>query len=72
MGIWWGMHLGENSWFTGDKLGATTSEAKRYIDFISENGLDGFLVEGWNIGWMATGLPMQIYSALPKHNHFLT
>lgn len=51
MGIWWGMHLGENSWFTGDKLGATTSEAKRYIDFISENGLDGFLVEGWNIGW---------------------
>ena len=51
MGIWWGMHLGENSWATGDKLGATTSEAKRYIDFISENGLDGFLVEGWNIGW---------------------
>jgi len=51
MGIWWGMHLGENSWATGEKLGATTSEAKRYIDFISENGLDGFLVEGWNIGW---------------------
>ena len=35
MGIWWGMHLGENSWATGPKLGATTSEAKRYIDFIS-------------------------------------
>lgn len=51
MGIWWGMHLGENSWATGPKLGATTSEAKRYIDFISEHGLDGFLVEGWNHGW---------------------
>jgi len=51
MGIWWGMHVGENSWATGDILGATTAEAKRYIDFISEHGLDGFLVEGWNIGW---------------------
>ena len=51
MGIWWGMHLGENSWATGETLGATTAEAKRYIDFISEHGLDGFLVEGWNIGW---------------------
>ncbi|MGB0223162.1 MAG: glycoside hydrolase family 97 N-terminal domain-containing protein, partial [Luminiphilus sp.] len=36
MGIWWGMHVGENSWATGDILGATTAEAKRYIDFISE------------------------------------
>lgn len=51
MGIWWGMHIGENSWATGDILGATTEEAIRYIDFIAESGLDGFLVEGWNIGW---------------------
>jgi len=51
MGIWWGMHIGENSWATGETLGATTEEAKRYIDFIAEHGLDGFLVEGWNIGW---------------------
>ena len=51
MGIWWGMHIGENSWATGDLLGATTEEAIRYIDFIAEHGLDGFLVEGWNIGW---------------------
>ena len=51
MGIWWGMHIGENTWSTGEKLGATTEEAKRYIDFIAANGLDGFLVEGWNYGW---------------------
>jgi alpha-glucosidase len=51
MGIWWGMHIRENSWHTGPILGATTEEAMRYIDFISEAGLDGFLVEGWNIGW---------------------
>lgn len=31
--------------------GATTENVKRYIDFASENGFDGLLVEGWNIGW---------------------
>lgn len=51
MGIWWGMHIGENTWSTGEKLGATTDEMYRYIDFVSEHGLDGLLVEGWNIGW---------------------
>lgn len=51
IGIWWGMHLGENTWGSGDKHGATTSEAKRYMDFAAKNGFDGVLVEGWNIGW---------------------
>lgn len=31
--------------------GATTENVKRYIDFAAENGFDGVLVEGWNIGW---------------------
>ncbi len=31
--------------------GATTENVKRYIDFASENGFDGVLVEGWNQGW---------------------
>ncbi len=31
--------------------GATTENVKRYIDFASEHGFDGLLVEGWNIGW---------------------
>lgn len=31
--------------------GATTENAKRYIDFAAANGLKGLLVEGWNTGW---------------------
>ncbi len=33
------------------KHGATTKHVKEYIDFAAENGFDGVLVEGWNIGW---------------------
>lgn len=51
IGIWWGMHIGENTWGSGDKHGATTSEALRYIDFAAQYGFDGVLVEGWNQGW---------------------
>jgi len=31
--------------------GATTANVKRYIDFAAAAGMDGVLVEGWNIGW---------------------
>ncbi|MFT6206417.1 MAG: alpha-glucosidase [Colwellia sp.] len=51
LGIWWGMHINANTWGSGDKHGATTSETMRYIDFAAEHGLSGVLVEGWNIGW---------------------
>jgi alpha-glucosidase len=51
VGIWWGMHIGENTWGSGKKHGATTSETKRYIDFAAKYGFSGVLVEGWNIGW---------------------
>lgn len=50
-GIWWGMHIGENTWGSGDKHGATTSETKRYLDFAAASGFIGVLVEGWNLGW---------------------
>lgn len=33
------------------KHGANTKNVKRYIDFASEHGFDGVLVEGWNEGW---------------------
>jgi len=33
------------------KHGATTQHTKRYIDFAATHGLDGVLVEGWNVGW---------------------
>ncbi len=31
--------------------GATTANVKKYIDFAADNGFDGVLVEGWNVGW---------------------
>jgi len=51
IGIWWGMHLETFTWGQGPKHGATTVNTKRYIDFAAEHGLDGVLVEGWNVGW---------------------
>ncbi|TQV67340.1 glycoside hydrolase family 97 protein [Exilibacterium tricleocarpae] len=51
VGIWWGMHVGANTWESGDKHGATTAETKRFMDFAAAYGFDGVLVEGWNIGW---------------------
>ncbi|MEO1011301.1 MAG: glycoside hydrolase family 97 protein [Bacteroidota bacterium] len=66
VGIWWEMHLGKSTWdmegsqdmstyTTGKKgssrHGATTENAKKYIDFAAKNGIKGLLVEGWNTGW---------------------
>ena len=51
VGIWWGMHIGTMTWSSGPKHGATTANAKRYIDFAAANGFGGVLVEGWNTGW---------------------
>lgn len=66
VGIWWEMHIGKSTWdlegsqdmntYTTGKVGttrhgATTENAKKYIDFASQNGIKGLLVEGWNTGW---------------------
>jgi len=51
VGIWWGMHINTMTWSSGPKHGATTANAKRYIDFAAANGFGGVLVEGWNVGW---------------------
>ncbi len=66
MGVWWEMQIGKSRWDYTDNLdeisedgkliphnnhAADTQNVKRYIDFASENGIDGLLVEGWNIGW---------------------
>jgi alpha-glucosidase len=51
VGIWWEMHLERSTWGSGDRHGATTENTMRYIDFAAENGFDGVLVEGWNVGW---------------------
>jgi len=52
VGIWWEMHIGKSTWdYASGKHGATTANAKRYIDFAAKNGIGGLLVEGWNTGW---------------------
>jgi alpha-glucosidase len=51
IGVWWGMHIGIYTWGSGPIHGATTENAKRYIDFAAEYGIDGVLIEGWNLGW---------------------
>jgi len=51
VGIWWGMHLGIWTWGSGAAHGATTERTREYIDFAAEHGLEGVLVEGWNVGW---------------------
>ena len=67
VGIWWEMHLDKSRWDYGmtregdgpwedtgqahGRHGATTENAKRYIDFAAANNMSGILVEGWNTGW---------------------
>ncbi|MCH4889845.1 glycoside hydrolase family 97 protein [Acidaminobacter sp. JC074] len=56
MGIWWEMHIKKSDWGRHNlNHGATTENAKYYIDFIEKYLSDdepiGLLVEGWNQGW---------------------
>jgi alpha-glucosidase len=51
IGIWWAMHIGKQTWTPGPKLGATTENAKTYIDFAADHDILMLLVEGWNEGW---------------------
>lgn len=52
VGMWWEMHVGKATWeLSSGKHGANTANVKRYIDFASQYGFDGVLVEGWNVGW---------------------
>lgn len=57
VGIWWGMHLGAETWTMGPHHGATTENMKRYIDFASSHNVQGVLAEGWNTGWEDWGKP---------------
>ena len=51
VGVWWSLHLDQESWATGKKHGANNANTRRYIDFAAEHGFRGVLVEGWNPGW---------------------
>ena len=51
LGIWWAMYVGEWTWSSGDRHGATTEHALEYINSCRRLGIDGLLLEGWNGGW---------------------
>lgn len=59
VGIWWEMHLDKSTWgysnVAGGKPhgrhGATTENARKYIDFAAANNIGAVLIEGWNTGW---------------------
>jgi hypothetical protein len=52
VGIWWEMHVGKSTWdMASGRHGATTANAKAFIDFAAANKIGGVLVEGWNTGW---------------------
>jgi alpha-glucosidase len=69
VGVWWGMHLGTETWNSGPHHGAATANVKRYIDFAAENGFKEVLVEGWNVGWdgdwFASGADFDFTKAYP-------
>lgn len=51
LGVWWSMHLDNESWATGPRHAATTAKTRKVIDFAAAHGFRGVLVEGWNPGW---------------------
>lgn len=51
LGIWWGMHIGKYTFWESPTQGATTKNAKEYIDYCEKLGIDHLLIEGWNKGW---------------------
>ncbi|WP_069659147.1 glycoside hydrolase family 97 protein [Arcticibacter eurypsychrophilus] len=66
VGVWWEMQTGKSTWSYANRSdtlnaqgqlipngthGANTANVKRYIDFAATHGVQGVLVEGWNVGW---------------------
>ncbi len=57
IGIWWGMHLGTQTWMQGKRHGATTENTIRHIDFAKAHNIQAVVIEGWNTGWENWGKP---------------
>ena len=66
IGVWWAMQTGKATWNYADRAdtlnangqlipngrhAANTANVEHYIDFAAQNGIQGVLVEGWNVGW---------------------
>jgi len=72
IGIWWGMQSGAMTWGSGPHHGATTEQAKNYMDFAAKYGFAGVLVEGWNQSWdgdwIANGDKFSFTKSYPDFN----
>lgn len=51
LGIWWGMHIGQYTFWESETHGASTPNSLEYIDYCKKLGIDHLLIEGWNKGW---------------------
>ena len=51
LGIWWEMHVRKSVRTPGPNHGATTENAKKFIDFGDKHNIRALMVEGWNKGW---------------------
>jgi len=72
IGVWWEMFVNLGTWHQGPKHAANTENVKKYIDFASEHGFNGVLVEGWNYGWdgnwMGGGTKFEFTKPYPDYN----
>lgn len=69
IGIWWAMYVGEWTWASGERHGATTEHAFEYINYCKKLGIEGLLLEGWNGGWdgdwLANGRTTDFLHSMP-------
>lgn len=61
-----------NNLIPNGRHGASNENVKAYIDFAAENGIDGVLVEGWNIGWedWAGRYKEEVFDFVTPYNDF--
>ena len=55
VGIWWGMHIGKDTWSQGENHGATSANTRKMIDFAAKHSIGGVLVDGWITGGVRWG-----------------
>jgi alpha-glucosidase len=70
VGIWWGLHIGLQTWEAGERHGATTERTKEYIDFAASHNIKGVLVEGWYKGFENWGHRNTPYRYLESYDDF--
>ena len=66
VGVWWALHLDKETWAPGPKHGATTANAKRYIDFAASTASAACWSRAGTRAGTATGSPTAATSTSPS------